>query len=206
MGEAPDPRVVASRRRIAAAAQRLFLTHGYVATTIADIAEAAGVALQTVYNAVGSKAAVLNLVLDTAAAGSQAPGSVPEFMARRVSAAGGAGEAVDVLAEWFAEVHPRTADVFRVIREAAAVDPEIAELRDRRDRARLDNYHLAARAILERSGATGGDDGVEKASLAAAIWSLGHPETYAMLVIDRGWSLERYHRWIARQLHLVIQA
>ena len=108
MTDRDDPRVLESRRRIARSAMELFERAGYVGTTVADIADGAGVALQTVYNAVGSKAAVLNLVLDTAAAGDRSPTPVVTFMQQRTSATSGAGELVDLLADWFAEVHPRT--------------------------------------------------------------------------------------------------
>lgn len=202
MTKSTDPRVLASRTRIAAAAQSLFSTHGYVGTTIADIAERADVAVQTVYNAVGSKAAVLNLVLDTTAAGDHAPVPVATFMQERTSKAGDAIDVVDMLADWFAELHPRTVDVFRVIHEAAAIDTEIAALRARRDRTRLDNYGRAARAIIERGG--GGD--VSEEELAATIWSLGHPTTFAMLVVDCGWPLKRYREWLGNSLRASLHA
>ena len=47
-----------------AAARRLFVTNGYQPTTVAQIATEAGVALQTVCSAVGSKAYLLVALLD----------------------------------------------------------------------------------------------------------------------------------------------
>src|SRR5437773_5188767 len=58
-----------SRRRVIAAAARCFLDAGYAATTIADVARAAGVAVQTVYSAVGGKAELLIEVVNQAVAG-----------------------------------------------------------------------------------------------------------------------------------------
>ncbi len=197
MADAKDPRILDSRRRIARSAVRLFQRHGYVATTVADIADDAGVVVQTIYNTVGSKAAVLNLVLDTTAAGDRSPTPVVTIMQERTSAMGGPHEVVELLADWFAEVHPRTSNVFRIIHEAAAVDPEIARLRARREQSRLDNYHRAASALLER----GAGSGASQAEIAATIWSLGHPVTYAMLVGDRGWTVQQYRDWLAHALH-----
>jgi AcrR family transcriptional regulator len=51
------------------AARELLLTGGYTGTTIQAIANAAGVSVQTVYNSVGNKAAVLTAVYDTTLAG-----------------------------------------------------------------------------------------------------------------------------------------
>src|SRR3954454_11503802 len=59
----------ATRRRVVEAARELFLSRGYVATTMADIAREAGVALQSVYSAGQSKADLLHLVTDLAVAG-----------------------------------------------------------------------------------------------------------------------------------------
>src|SRR6476646_7026379 len=59
----------ATQRRVVEAARRLFLSKGYVATTMAEIAREAGVALQSVYSAGQSKADLLHLVTDLAVAG-----------------------------------------------------------------------------------------------------------------------------------------
>src|SRR5438477_6153380 len=69
-----------TQRVIVEAASRLFLEHGYTATSIGRIAAEAGVAVQTIYNAVGSKRDLLSRVLDFAAAGERAPVAVPQFM------------------------------------------------------------------------------------------------------------------------------
>jgi len=69
-----------TQRVIVEAASRLFLEHGYHATSIGRIASEAGVAVQTIYNAVGSKRDLLSRVLDFAAAGERSPVPVPQFM------------------------------------------------------------------------------------------------------------------------------
>jgi AcrR family transcriptional regulator len=69
-----------AQRVIVEATSRLFLEHGYHATSIGRIASEAGVAAQTIYNAIGSKRDLLSRVLDFAAAGERAPVPVPQFM------------------------------------------------------------------------------------------------------------------------------
>src|SRR5688500_5517410 len=60
--------------RILDAARTLFLDVGYASTGMADIAAAAGVAVQTIYNAVGGgKAAVFKRVWDVAVSGDIEP-------------------------------------------------------------------------------------------------------------------------------------
>src|SRR5690349_10608549 len=72
----------ASRRRaqaretqahIAEAARLLFIERGYHATSIRDIADRAGVAVQTIYNAFDGKPAILSRVADMAVVGDDEP-------------------------------------------------------------------------------------------------------------------------------------
>jgi AcrR family transcriptional regulator len=186
-------RVALSRDAVVAAADRLFVEHGYVGTSVSAIAREAGVAIQTVYNTVGSKADILSAVLDAHAQGPHAPRSVPEFMAERTNAADDAHALVGVLADWFVEVHQRTAVVFGIIRQAAAVDPAAAALERRRADRRRSNY-LGAAASLRQLGAL--PPGRPDEDTAAAIFALGHPDTYRALVLDGGWSLTHYRDWL----------
>ena len=62
-----------TRRAILDAAGHLFVERGYAATTMTAIAQAAGVALDTVYAAVGPKPVLLRLLVETAISGTEAP-------------------------------------------------------------------------------------------------------------------------------------
>src|ERR1700756_327095 len=63
----------ATRRRIIGGARQLFLGQGYAATTLDQVAAAAGVAVQTVYFHFGNKRTVLKEVMDVLAVGDDAP-------------------------------------------------------------------------------------------------------------------------------------
>jgi AcrR family transcriptional regulator len=186
-----------TRRHIVATSRRLFLANGYVRTTIEGIAAESGVAVQTVYNSVGNKAALLSAVLDSAAAGPNAPAQVLEFMRDRTRQAEDLQSLVAVLADWFTEVHQRTGAVLGVIAQAAAVDADVATLEKARALQRLTRYHEAAAAVRARGGLT---SGMTDEDAAAAIWSLGHPQAYRTLVNDAGWTPEAYREWILKAL------
>jgi AcrR family transcriptional regulator len=188
---------LAMKTDIAEAALKLMLERGYVATSISAVAAEAGVAVQTIYNSIGNKADVLSAVLDLAAAGPAAPNLVPAVMRERVAATRTPPDVVAVLADWFAEVHVRTAAVFQVIAQAAAVDPEISKLEQRRATQRLVNYGEAAAALRERRGLR---RGLSDHEAAALIWSIGHPQVYRTLVGDVGWSLDAYRSWLRTAL------
>src|SRR5258708_37976128 len=69
-----------SRERVVTAAAALFAQSGYTATTIDAIAQAAGVAVQTVYSAVGGKPSLMLAVVSRAIAGD---GSLPPPLDRQ---------------------------------------------------------------------------------------------------------------------------
>ena len=186
-----------TRAQIVDAAASLFTELGYVGTSIGAIAARAGVVVQTIYNAVGNKATVLSAVLDAAASGPNSPTPVPVFMAERTSAAHNAGGVIDILADWLVEANTRTADIHWIIRQAASVDPDAAELERIRSDQRLHNYEMAAAAIRDRRGLR---NRMTDQQAAATIWSLGHPDGYRSLVIDGGWSPEAYREWLRRSL------
>ena len=190
-----------TRAQIVKAASDLFLSLGYLNTSVSAIAIEAGVALQTLYNAVGNKAALLSAVLDSAASGPKAPTPVPDFMRERSQEAASAQALLAVLADWFVEVHARTAAVCLVIRQAAAVDEEIAQFEQATGEQRLRNYGLAA-AELRAWGAI--PLGMSNDEVAAAIWAIGNPDVYRTLVLNLGWSIPAYRKWVHKTLNYVL--
>jgi len=186
-----------TRALIVSEASRLFAKQGYVPTTVEAIASASGVALQTVYNSVGNKAALLSAVLDAAASGPHSPSSVLELMRQRTAAAPDFDALITVLADWFVEVHRRTGPVVRVIAQAAAVDPAVDKLQTARALQRLERYAEAAAAVRSHGGL---QSGMSDAGAAAAIWSLGHPQAYRTMVGEAGWTVQAYRDWLKRSL------
>lgn len=178
------------------AADRLFRTHGYTATTIAVIAEESGAAVQTVYNSVGGKAALLSAVLDRRAAGAeQRP--VVDFLAERLESAPDLPSLIEALSDWFADVQPRTAETHHLIAQAAAIDPEVAELETRRRQQRLERYGRLGPLLRARGGLQSGMDDTQA---AGAAWAIGSPAAYRALVTEAGWSSRAYHDWLRATL------
>jgi AcrR family transcriptional regulator len=190
-----------TQRVIVEAASRLFLEHGYHASSIGRIAAEAGVAVQTIYNAVGSKRDLLSRVLDFAAAGERSPAPVPQFMREQAEREPDPRQIIAQLIEFWRGALPRTAPVFRIIREAAAADPEIAALERGRAGQRLRNYRQAAQLLADRDALRPGTtvDGA-----AAAIFAVGHPETYRALVLDGDWDDDAWATWLQATLEAAL--
>jgi AcrR family transcriptional regulator len=196
VGTLREAKASLTRRQVVEAASTLFLAQGYVGTSIGAIARLAGVSVQTIYNAVGNKSALLSAMLDVAASGPDSPTPIPHFMADRTRRASTAVGVIDVLADWFVEVHGRTADVWSVIHQAAAVDEEAASVEKRRGEQRLRNYGLAAVELRAR----GALDGLTDEEAAATIWAIGHPDVFQTLVRDIGWTPAAYREWVRTSL------
>jgi AcrR family transcriptional regulator len=186
-----------TRSLIVRAALRLMLERGYIHTTIGAIAAEAGVAVQTVYNSVGGKAAVLSAVLDLTAAHPDRPDAARAPLRSQVAEARTAAEVLRTLTDWIADLNAQTSAVHRVIAQAAGVDADIAELEIRRSAQRLLQYGEVASALRARHSLRGG---VSDHEAAATVWALGHPQAYRSLVLDLGWSDAAYRDWLAKGL------
>jgi len=185
----------AQRRRAAVvdAAGRLFVREGFSRTTIARIAEEAGVSEETVYKAFGNKIALVRAIRDKALAG-QGPVHAERRSDRMQASENDPRKIIRAWGVLTMEVAPRVAPVLLLVRDAAASDPELAKLQEELDAARLTRMTHNARTLLK-----GGH--LRKAiTLDAAtdvLWTYSSPELYELLVIRRQWSSERYGRFIA---------
>ena len=201
MGNRRERQADATRTEIVAAARELFLSRGYVRTSVTAVAQLAGVAVQTIYNSIGNKAALLAAVVDRQATGPDAPRSASEFLQEREDATGGLAGLSGLLADWIAEVNAGSTDILTLIHQTAAVYPEVAALERERGERRLTNYGRAAALARARGGLR---SGTSDAEAAASIWTLGHPQAYRSLVVEGDWTQEAYRRWLTTSLRAVL--
>ena len=186
----------AARRRRAAvveAARRLFLREGFSATTIARIAADAAVSEETVYKTFGNKVGLVRAIRDEALAG-EGPVHAERRSDRMQASERDPRAIVRGWGKLAMEVAPRVAPVLLLVREAAASDPELARLQEEMDAARLTRMTHNARSLMQ-----GGHlrEGTTLAAAADVLWAYSSPELYELLVIRRGWPVERYGRFIA---------
>jgi len=190
----------ATRRAIVAAARALFLTRGYAGTTIDAVAREAGVAVQTVYAAFGSKPEILRTVIDVAVADGDA--SAPPVARDAVEAIAGEPD-LDRRARLFAAVlgrnQGRTAAVAQVAREAASADPEVGDLWRAMQADRAAGMAEAARSLV---GAGPAPRPLEE--IRDLLYVLSSPEVYQLFVVDRLWTPERYEEWLAESVRALV--
>jgi AcrR family transcriptional regulator len=184
-----------TRQAILTAARSEFLRNGYTATTIAGIARAADVAVDTVYASVGRKPALLRQLIETSIAGQDQAVPVGEGESvRQIRSMATASDKIEVYASTIAAIHQRLAPLFLALREAATANPELGELWAQVADRRARNMRELATDLV----ATGElRAGLTLDEVADVLWSMNAAEYYILLVHDRGWSPQRFGRWLA---------
>jgi AcrR family transcriptional regulator len=192
------PRQARTRRTRAAivdAARTLFLERGYAATTIEAISDASDTPQATVYRLFSSKLGILKAVVDVSIGGDdQAVAMADRPQVRALLADPDPRQQLLGFAALLRDVMQRVGPVHRLLAEAARSDEDAAALLAEIARQRQEGQHRIARS-LARSKAP--RPGLRERDAADLIYALASPELYGLLVIDRGWSGERYEKWLA---------
>lgn len=188
-------RAAATRRAVLAAARDLFVSQGYRKTSVADVARRAGVNIDTIYATLGRKPMLLRALVETAISGTDdaVPAEQRDYV-RRIRSTVGARQKLAVYAEAIGAIQPRLAPIFLCLSEAAADDPDCASLWSEIGERRATNMRLFA-ADLRATGELRAD--LSDDDVADIVWSLNGPEYYALVVHQRGWSIEKFAAWLA---------
>jgi AcrR family transcriptional regulator len=192
--DATRRRQAAARTRAAIldAARELFTERGYTATPMTAIADRAGVALDTVYAAVGRKPELARLLIETAISGtSQAIPAEQRDYVKAVQAATDADTKIAIYAEAVTAIAPRLALVHSIIAQAAPAEPELAALWHEIAERRAANMR---RFVADLATVT--PLRLHPSEAADIVWATNGAEMYQLLVGQRGWSPQRYQRFL----------
>lgn len=190
-------KAAATRARMLAAARGLFVERGYQATTMQAIAAEAGVAVQTLYFTFATKRAILKELVDVEVAGDTEPIATLDrpWVAQAIAAP--PAELLRCLVEATAQIHARVAPVLEVVRSAARVDPDIAELWRTNIAQRHTVLTTFAGALAAKTDLRAGINAARAADIALAVLA---PETYHLLVEERGWTAHAWTEWASDAL------
>jgi AcrR family transcriptional regulator len=183
-----DRRAELTRQSILDAARRLFAERGYSRTSVRDIAEAAGVSAQTVYDSIGSKQVIvgrLNDLLDREAGVSE--------IARAAAASDDAGFVVATNARITAAILRSCGDIVHALVTGAAAEPALAAALDEGQRRHRGGVVQIVGMLEGLHALAPGIDHDHAVDTLAAISDV----RFAMMLRDSyGWSLERVEDWI----------
>ncbi len=185
-----------TRQAIIDAARERFLRDGYAATTIASIAEDAEASVNTVYKSFGGKAGILRAVCEEALTGT---GRVPAEQRSDTMQATETDPArmLRGLGTLTTEVAPRIAPLLLLLATAAETDSALSQLRADLDNARLSRMAQVARTLRGKTRLRAGRS-VDQA--ADILWAYSSADLYRLLVLERGWSAERYGEFVGESL------
>ncbi|MBF6318162.1 TetR/AcrR family transcriptional regulator [Nocardia cyriacigeorgica] len=184
-----------TRSDIAEAAARLFTTKGWAATSVRDVAQAAGVSVPTVYSAYGNKTGLVWALVNAADLAADLPQQLAELEAR----ADPAGQ-LAAMAGYDRRLFERAGNLIELVREAGRTEPELADVYERArtlgDRTRVEVFSSWPDATLRP-----GLDIATATDIYAALCSI---DVYTTCTVERGWPPERVERWwseaLAREL------
>ena len=198
MGDFVKPRssrTRATRRKITDAATELFVRDGYSATTLERIAARAGVAVQTVYFHFGNKSTVLKEAVDVAAVGDDQP--VAMLDRPWLEQARAERDPYQVIALWTSYgrgVMTRVAPIMKVVRDAAAVDPVMAQQWAANEAQTASAFRVLAEQLDVMKALR-----VPVEDAVAILCAMSGLDVYLSLAA-RGWTPQQWERFVVDSL------
>ena len=188
----------ARRRAVVVAAEALFERDGFRSTTIAAVAERAGVSAESIYKGFGTKAALAKAVFDLVIAGDDEP--VPVWRrseADAIRAEPDIRRKIMLYSRGLAARQQRSAKVQILIRDGGHTDQTLTVLWQQLLAERLTGMTMLGRHLIESGQLR---EGIELDEVRDVLWTYTAVELYELLVVERGWPLDRYADWIGQAI------
>ena len=184
-----------TRADVLAAATELFSERGWSGTSVRDVARRAGVAVETVYAAVGSKTELLTEAIDVGVVGDVAPVPLSERPEFAEMGRGRREDRVAAAVRLISGINQRSWGLRRAIAEAASSEPRLAEVQRALELRRRANIATGAELV---AGRPLDDDELD------TLWVSMNAETFALLTGTGGRSVEEYERWLTATMDRIL--
>lgn len=203
--ELREAAAAANREAIREAASALFVEHGYVATTVGQIARAAGVSVRTVFNGYpGGKAQVFDEALDAALGGDDSRRPLADRpVTLDVLLEPDPGRLIEGLADGAVQIYECAGGLITTYMESSGADPHMRQHAELGESAARSIMYRAARA-LQAQEALRPDLSVRRAG--QILLALSSPTLHQLLRRRSGWSAASYRRWLIEQIGAAILA
>ena len=189
-----------TRQEILAAAGTLFRQRGYAGASMAQIAADAGVVVETIYRGFGSKRALFRAVMEAVLAGGTARGDVPveeRPAIRAVIEEPDPHRQIALYAATQPGIHRRSGPLLRALRDGMASDSELRSVWDEMEAWRLEGQGRFVEMLADKGALRVGLPVNEARDL---VWTLCSLAVHDLLVVERGWTSERYEEWLTSAL------
>jgi AcrR family transcriptional regulator len=184
----------ATQRAILAAAHELFVAKGYGRTTVADVARAAGVSVETVYAAFGNKATLLHRVWDvTIGADDEEIAYHDRREVREIREEPDLRRRFALQAALFTATARRIVPFLLAIQSAAGAEPAAAEML-----AEIQRQRFMGMGVMAKDAAASGQLAVSEEQCRDVVWATTDGALWQRLVTERGWSDQQFEQWLAQ--------
>jgi AcrR family transcriptional regulator len=191
----PSRREVAAadtRREILSAARRLFAEHGFASTSVQQIAEEAGVAVQTIYSSVGSKSALLLALNDLIDQEADVAGLTAELLQET-----GPAQLIAKGVHLTRQLNERCGDLIQVLLSAEPAEPDAAAV----VADGMRRHEHGAGRLAQRLAALGALRAGTTPERASAVFSMmTSPASWRQLTHRAGWTFDEAEAWLTPSL------
>ena len=203
MGESVKRPYDSSRRReqaratqlaVLEAARHLFIEQGYGRTTIKDVAAVAGVSAELIYATFGNKATLLHRAWDITIGGDDDEVLFHERPAvRALMAEPDLAKRLQMQAVLLTSTAHRIAPFTRALLAAAGSEPAAAAML-----VEINRQRLIGISVMAQHAAATGQLAVCEAECRDIVWATTDGTLWHQLVVEQGWSDERFAKWLGR--------
>jgi AcrR family transcriptional regulator len=179
-----------TRRLIVEAAATLFAERGYARTSVAAVAAAAGVAVNTVYTSVGGKSALIMAMSEDGAADAAAVEAE-----RRIGECTDPREILRIVADGTGQVRRRRQQTLTILLDNRTADPDVASAAEHATRVVRDRLKVVAARVVTIGGLR---EGLTRKQVEQTLWFYFGFEAWRT-VRDFGWSWKDSADWLAEQ-------
>ena len=182
-----DERAQETRLRIRRSARELFAARGFSSTTIAQIAEEAGVSPQTIYAVFGGKGGIVGAMLEELEESAES-----EAWVARILAEEDPRRQLRLFVSFNRALFETGAPILRAV-VVARSDPHVAAIAERGDARRREGTARLTRLLANRGALP---RGLKPKDAAERLWLLTSAEQYLLATDRLGWAPARYERWL----------
>ena len=187
-----DRHAEVTRRAILEAARKLFGEKGYSTVSMKSLAEEAGLALQTIYTAFGSKAGVLIGLVDLL----DAEAGVLDLVAQ-IQATEDPVETLGLFARIRRQIRERCSDIIHIGQAGARLDTDVGAMWAEGMRRRRGGIGMVTERLYQQHALKVGLSAERAADIIAALVV---DEVCDVLVEQRGWSFDAYEAWLTQAM------
>ena len=176
------------------AARQLFIDHGYAGTTVAAVADRAGVSPETIYLALGGKRGLLEGVMEIT--GPHESEAEDEAWWQMVAELRAAAERLDRMIEYSCRILARTWPIHAIIRGASDKEQFAKELAQQLLEDRLANQTQRIARFL----ASDLRPGLSVTAAGERYCALASPDLFHVLTVQLGWTTDEHRDWLVNLL------